>query len=141
MRTLTLLCCAWCVLLQFACTSEKPLEPTDSNALRELVITTPSGSRTIFSKYDYYMATNVSGGGTLEGLAMNSATLTFSRSHRITVKAWYPDPGTIIVSNTFSIAASVNVLFTANPVYYYTNTLRIQAWDEDEGREVLNAEW
>ena len=129
------------VLLQFACTSEKPLEPTEGNALRELSITTPSGNRTIFKKYDYYMATNVSGGGTLEGLAMNSATLLFDQSHRMTVKAWYPGPGVLIASNTFSASSSFNVFFSGNPVYAYTNTLRIQAWDEDENREVLNAEW
>jgi len=77
MKTLATMFCVSLLLLQLACTSEKPLEPTEGNALRELFIATPLGNRTIFTKYDYYMATNVSGGGTLEGLAMNSATLWF----------------------------------------------------------------
>jgi len=141
MKTLATMFCVSLLLLQLACTSEKPLEPTEGNALRELFIATLFGNRTIFTKYDYYMATNVSGGGTLEGLAMNSATLWFDQSHRVTVKAWYPGPGTLIASNTFSASSSVNVSFSGKPVYAYTNTLRIQAWDEDEGREVLNAEW
>ena len=129
-----------CCLLA-ACSSEKPLEPTDTNALKDLLVSTPSGTRAIFSKYDYYMATNVSGGGTLENLAMNSAALTFTRSHRVTVTAWYPDASTVVASNTFPISASVTLLFSGSPVYHFTNTLRIRAWDEDEAREVLNAKW
>ena len=124
-----------------ACSDDKPLTPTENNALRELTVFTPSGTRTIFQNYDLYMATNTSEGASLEGLSINSATLVFTRSHRVTVMAWYPNQASLIASNTFPISSSVSIMFAGNPVYRYTNTLRIRAYDEDDAREVLHAEW
>ena len=143
-------CCLGCVLAVFflACDTETPaLEPSGSGYdLHTLVVQAGGMSRTLFYKYDYYIATNTYTGSatvhaTLEGLQLTGATVTLRTAHRWSVLAYYPDETTLIGSNYANLATSGTVTFTTNPNYYYTNTLRFRIYDHDDRKEIINADW
>ena len=142
------------ILLFLTNCGEKLINPRDStskfNYLKKIALLDSSGNwNTLFSYYDFYMATNLFfNHKSLENVSIQAIQIGADRlgpeQLHWEILVTYPDSGKILLNTNmdFNTLGFDTSQFSFTPfIYKFSNTLRIKISEKTTGRNIIDAEW